>query len=310
MKVLIVSGFLGAGKTTFIKELIQRTGKFLVVLENEYGDNNLDSQALNGSGEIEILEFMEGCVCCTKKDSFVNTILSISAAMDPEYLVVEPTGVGKLSAILENIKVISYERISLLPPVVILNPEHISDYMRDYPEIYRDQISNANKIVFSKCEHTDPEIIDDAISRLREYNPDAEILNHHYSEEPDTWWNELLGSTYEGGDSQGGASDNSDAPDEFGQVSLKDVEFGSLAELIVFLEDLLRCSFGLIPRAKGIVKIKTTGEYLRFDVADGLYGIIKEQGENPVSQCVFIGKYIQSDMIGIRTGKFRLKLGL
>ena len=310
MKVLIVSGFLGAGKTTFIKELIQRTGKFLVVLENEYGDNNLDSQALNGSGEIEILEFMEGCVCCTKKDSFVNTILSISAAMDPEYLVVEPTGVGKLSAILENIEKISYEKINLLPPIVILNPEHISDYMRDYPEIYRDQISNANKIVFSKCENTDREIIRDAIKKLREYNQTAEILNHHYSEEPDSWWNELLGSEYEAHDFSKVDSEGSETSEEFGQVSLKDVEFGSLAELIVFLEDLLRCSFGLIPRAKGIVKIKATDEFLRFDVADGLYGIIKEEGENPVSQCVFIGKHIQSDMIGIRTGKFRLKLGL
>ena len=96
MKILVVSGFLGAGKTTFIKELIRRTKKQPVILENEYGDNNLDSRSLSGGGALEILEFMEGCVCCTKKDSFVNTVLSISAAMDPEYLVIEPTGVGKL----------------------------------------------------------------------------------------------------------------------------------------------------------------------------------------------------------------------
>ena len=312
MKVLVVSGFLGAGKTTFIKELIRRTGKFMVVLENEYGDNNLDSQALNGSGDIEILEFMEGCVCCTKKDSFVNTILSISAAMDPEYLVVEPTGVGKLSAILENINKISYERISVLPPVVILNPASISDYIRDYPEIYKDQISNASKIVLSKCEHTDADIIEDAVHRLREYNSAAEILNHHYSDEPDEWWNGLLDASDGPSESKGESSETTDDSeiDEFGQISLKDVELGSLADLIVFLEDLLRGSFGQIPRAKGIVKIKNTGEYLRFDVADGLYGIIKEPNEDPSPQCVFIGKHIQSDLIGIRTGKFRLKLGL
>ena len=312
MKVLVVSGFLGAGKTTFIKELIRRTGKFMVVLENEYGDNNLDSQALSGSGDIEILEFMEGCVCCTKKDSFVNTILSISAAMDPEYLVVEPTGVGKLSAILENINKISYERISVLPPVVILNPASISDYIRDYPEIYKDQISNASKIVLSKCEHTDADIIEDAVHRLREYNSAAEILNHHYSDEPDEWWNGLLDGNEESTETKGESNETNDDSeiDEFGQISLKDVELGSLADLIVFLEDLLRGSFGQIPRAKGIVKIKNTGEYLRFDVADGLYGIIKEPNEDPSPQCVFIGKHIQSDLIGIRTGKFRLKLGL
>ena len=88
MKVLIVSGFLGAGKTTFIKEAIVRSGKKPVVLENEYGDTDLDKQSIGQAGKLEILEFMEGCVCCTKKDSFVNTILTISAGLDPEYLIV------------------------------------------------------------------------------------------------------------------------------------------------------------------------------------------------------------------------------
>ena len=88
MKVLIVSGFLGAGKTTFIKEAILRSGKKPVVLENEYGDTDLDRQSIGQVGELEILEFMEGCVCCTKKDTFVNTVLTISAGLDPEYLIV------------------------------------------------------------------------------------------------------------------------------------------------------------------------------------------------------------------------------
>ena len=93
MKILVVSGFLGAGKTTFIKELIKRTGKQIAVLENEYGDTNLDSQDIQETGELKVWEFAEGCVCCSKKDSFANTILAISASLDPEFLVVEPTGV-------------------------------------------------------------------------------------------------------------------------------------------------------------------------------------------------------------------------
>ena len=76
MKILVISGFLGAGKTTFIKELIRRTGKNIVVMENEFGSAALDSNAVSGSG-IEVLEFMEGCVCCTMKDSFVNSVLTV-----------------------------------------------------------------------------------------------------------------------------------------------------------------------------------------------------------------------------------------
>lgn len=82
MNILIISGFLGAGKTTFIKELIRRTHKNIVVMENEFGSASIDSGAVSGNG-IDVLEFMEGCVCCTMKDSFINSVLTVSATLDP-----------------------------------------------------------------------------------------------------------------------------------------------------------------------------------------------------------------------------------
>ena len=126
MKILIVSGFLGAGKTTFIKELIRHTAVRPVIMENEYGETDLDSQDLKQSvpaqKDMQILEFMEGCVCCTMKDRFVNSVLTIFSGIDPEYLVIEPTGVGRLSNILKNRKPILHDNISLLKPVVVLVP--------------------------------------------------------------------------------------------------------------------------------------------------------------------------------------------
>ena len=136
MKILIVSGFLGAGKTTFIKELIRHTAVRPVIMENEYDETDLDSQDLKQSvtekegmqqsvpaqKDMQILEFMEGCVCCTMKDRFVNSVLTIFSGIDPEYLVIEPTGVGRLSNILKNLKPILHDNISLLKPVVVLAP--------------------------------------------------------------------------------------------------------------------------------------------------------------------------------------------
>ena len=88
MKILIVSGFLGSGKTTFIKELLRRTGIRPVVMENEYGENNIDALNLQQSqptdGEMKILEFMEGCVCCTMKDSFANSVLTVFSGLEPD----------------------------------------------------------------------------------------------------------------------------------------------------------------------------------------------------------------------------------
>lgn len=91
MKILIVSGFLGAGKTTLIKEMANKTKRDFVVMENEYGDVDIDSNILKDEG-MNIWELTEGCVCCTMKQDFASSILTIANSLDPEYLIVEPTG--------------------------------------------------------------------------------------------------------------------------------------------------------------------------------------------------------------------------
>ena len=310
MKVLVVSGFLGAGKTTFIKELIRRTGEQLVILENEYGENDIDSRELSntgvdaGAGKLEILEFMEGCVCCTQKDTFSNTILSISASLDPEYLVVEPTGVGKLSNILGNIERVSWEKITLLRPVVVLTPRSLISNLRDFPEICTDQISHAQVVVFSKAEREDSNVVADAIRRVREINPDAEIISSHYSGQDDAWWKNLLllpgeaptADDASGTDAAAGSGVAGDSQME--QVTLKDASLDSLAELIMLLEDALRFEFGVLPRAKGVIQVGQ--EWLRFDLADGLYGIISAEDSARETQCVFIGKHLDEDHLRAR----------
>lgn len=291
MQILVVSGFLGAGKTTFIRELIRRTGKDLVVLENEYGDNDLDSRSLQGSGEIEILEFMEGCVCCTKKDSFVNTILSISSAMNPEYLVVEPTGVGELGSILNNLQKIQYDRIQILPPILIAAPRSIRAHLLEFPKICKDQILHADKILFSKAENEDAAFLEETRRFLLDINPEAQIITTHYSRQDDDWWQSLLlmpGEVHEVASSS--EEENRDASME--QLSVKNASMGHPGELMVFLEDILHGTFGELPRAKGVLPVGD--EYLRFDVADGLYAITGAEEEEPKTQCVFIGRGIRA----------------
>lgn len=282
MKILIVSGFLGAGKTTFIKELIRRSGTFPVILENEYGENNLDSQELGQLGGMKILEFMEGCVCCTKKDSFANTILTISAGLDPEYLVVEPTGVGKLGSIIQNIQKVSYDRIRLLRSVVVLSPRSFSQNMRDWPEIYTDQIKNADIVVFSKVENELPEQIERTALEIKTLNPQAEIIRTHYSAQPHAWWKRLLEDESDAAADQ----ESGGAQEAVRQLSLSKAALANAGELMILLEDVLRGEFGLISRAKGTLAVGR--EMLRFDLADGLY-VISGAPESAETQCVFIG---------------------
>jgi G3E family GTPase len=306
-----VSGFLGAGKTTFIKELIRRTGTCPVVLENEYGANSIDAKDLRSTDaspkKLEVLEFMEGCVCCTMKDSFANSVFTIFSSIDPEYLIIEPTGVGRLSNIINNLQPFLHVSISLLKPAVVLSPENFQQNMKEWPELYRDQVANAEIVVFSKCEHTSTEVLEQVSALIRDINPHAEIIGSHYSNMSDEWWMSLmgLGDTSDnaseitaipgsGSDSlSGDSSGEADAKDDFTQVSISRTELHNPAELVMFLEDCLHNEFGHMARAKGTVMID--GEMLRFDLADRMYAITSSPDTK--CQCVFIGQFLDEKKI-------------
>lgn len=140
MKVLIVSGFLGAGKTTFIREMSRKTSLDFVVMENEYGEVGIDADLLDNDRQMDIWELTEGCICCSMKSDFASSVLTIANTLDPEYLIVEPTGVGVLSNVIRNLQQIQYQRITLLSPVTILDARNFNDSLREYRELMEDQI--------------------------------------------------------------------------------------------------------------------------------------------------------------------------
>lgn len=301
MKILIVSGFLGAGKTTFIKEMIEKTKKNLVILENEYGQNNIDSKELSGNGpsDLKLLEFMEGCVCCTQKDKFSNTILTISAGLDPEYLVVEPTGVGKLSNIIAAIKKVMYEKIILLNPIVVVSPRGFKDNMAEFPEIYTDQLHYAGTVVLSKIENEDINVINEVADKIHEINPSADIITEHYSRMDNAWWESLLSCE----DSLDEDIAKTEEASELMSVDINLASFDGISELVIFLEDALRGTFGFIARAKGVIKVGN--EWIRFDLADKMYSIVGEQSAKPKTQSVFFGKDIDKEHLMDRLNSYK-----
>ncbi len=296
MKILIVSGFLGAGKTTFIKELIKHTGTRPVVLENEYGDNSIDARELksvkSGEKKLEILEFMEGCVCCTMKDSFINSVLTVFSGLSPEYLIVEPTGVGRLSSIIENLKPILHGNITLLKPVVVLSPNSFPQNMAEFGPLYKDQVANAQTVIFSKCENESPEVLSEVTDAIRELNKEAEIINTHYTNQSDAWWNSVLEIE---ADEQDVVNDISGEELVLSQLTLREARISNPGQLVVLLEDCLRGRFGLVARAKGTVLLTAVADALRFDLADGLYSITGS--DITVNECVFIGKNLDEEAL-------------
>lgn len=290
MKILIISGFLGAGKTTFIKEMSRKIQRDFVVMENEYGETNMDSAFLKGQENLNIWELTEGCICCSTKSDFASSILTIANTLDPEYLIVEPTGVGVLGNVIRNIQQIEYERITLLSPVTIVDADCFHRCMNDYPDIFLDQLRSAGTIVISKRSFLSKEEENQFVNMLKDLAPDAAVQAEHYSRQDVSWWKGLLEK-----DLQGNVLESQDqATPDLETFSLKDVAFSGGTDLLCFLEDLIRGEFGYICRAKGVVNSDLLS--VRFDVVDTAYSITGFDGKDP-SQGVFIGRNIKRNTL-------------
>ena len=292
MNILVISGFLGAGKTTFIKKMVEMTNKNFVILENEYGELGLDKKFLEDSTsrDINIWELTEGCICCSVKSDFATSILTIANSLDPEYLIVEPTGVGMLSNVLKNIQKIEYERITLLKPITIIDVNCYDKDMQNFPEIYKDQIANSNKIIFSKTEQLSSSEINRIIENIKNINNDLTSEFEHYSKKSVEWWDNLLKESF-----NAKLTDNSDddVVPHLESISFENVCMNSIGELVNLLECVIQGKHGYVRRAKGCVKVHH--EYLRFDVVDTFYSITGMESKKE-SSAVFIGKNLSKEI--------------
>ena len=192
MKVLIISGFLGAGKTTFIKAMSNILNRDFVILENEYASLNIDEDILKEESGLSVWELTEKCICCTGKTDFALNILTIANSIAPEYLIVEPTGVGYLSNVINNISQIEYEQIEMLAPITIIDPNKFFEHMREYQELLTDQIKCADTIILSKCDKSVDVDIEAVVSKVKAINSDANIISKHYSSLPHASWEKFL----------------------------------------------------------------------------------------------------------------------
>lgn len=292
MNILIVSGFLGAGKTTFIKELSRRTKKEFAILENEYANSGVDGDILKNSDKtVNIWELIDGCICCSAKGDFAQSILTIANTIDPDYLVVEPTGVAKLSSIIENIKQIEYDRIKILASIAIVDANSIHRYRNEFPDIYEDQIRSASTIILSKTEDFSKEELNEVVRQIHCIDDTCEITTEHYSKKSDAWMEELLLRFYDGSVAEKTSTEYTSDIDTF---ALQDVAMEGVEDFLIFMEQLIRGHYGNIIRAKGSISINET--HFMFDVADGRYAIAFLD-EVPESKAVFIGNRIKRQKI-------------
>jgi len=186
-KIDIFSGFLGAGKTTLIKKLLNEAYKNekVVLIENEFGEIGIDGGFLKDAG-VEITEMNSGCICCSLVGDFAEALKKVLAQFTPDRILIEPSGVGKLSDVIKAVKDINSDNIELSSFTAVVDAKKCKMYMKNFGEFYNDQIENASCIVLSHTGGMDTEKINNCIELVRGKNPSAAIIS--------TDWDELCGS--------------------------------------------------------------------------------------------------------------------
>ena len=182
-KIDIFSGFLGAGKTTLIKKMIQEAyaGQKLVLIENEFGEIGIDGGFLQDAG-INITEMNSGCICCSLVGDFGKALTQVIQEYAPERIVIEPSGVGKLSDVVAAVQKVTNEEVTLGYTVAVADAGKVKVYMKNFGEFYNNQIETASTIILSRTDAIPQAKLDAAVAMLREHNADATIVVAPWSE--------------------------------------------------------------------------------------------------------------------------------
>ena len=186
-KIDIYSGFLGAGKTTLIKKMIQEAyvGQKLVLIENEFGEIGIDGGFLQDSG-INITEMNSGCICCSLVGDFGKALTQVIEQYHPDRIVIEPSGVGKLSDVIAAVEKVTNDHVVLGFTVAVVDAGKVKVYMRNFGEFYNNQVETATTIVLSRTDSIAQQKLHNAVTLLREHNAAATIVT--------TPWPELTGA--------------------------------------------------------------------------------------------------------------------
>ena len=185
-KIDIFSGFLGAGKTTLIKKMIKEaySGEKLVLIENEFGEIGIDGGFLQEAG-INITEMNSGCICCSLVGDFGRALKKVIAEYAPDRILIEPSGVGKLSDVIGAVRKVTTDDVTLGNFVTVADATKCKMYMKNFGEFYNNQIETANTIILSRTQNVSEQKLDECVKLIRDHNPNAVLVT--------TPWDQLTG---------------------------------------------------------------------------------------------------------------------
>ena len=320
LKIDIISGFLGAGKTTFIKRLLDCSFKDekVVLIENEYGEVSVDSNLLEDS-KIEIKELSQGCICCSLVGDFSKSLNEIISKYNPDRILIEPSGVGKLSDIVKAVCDSGLQN-NINSLVCLVDAKKAKMYDKNFGEFFADQIENAHTVILSRTDVAKEDTVKSALEIIRKHNSHAVVVSTPIKELSD----EDLITAYEGFDvdllkdmeehhhdhdeecccghhhdhdeeCECGHHHHHHADEVFNSFGMETVKKYDLEQLKSVLNDMANGKYGQIVRSKGIIAA-TDDKWYTFNLTPEEFEIVPA---NPIhmGKIVVIGAHINTDDI-------------
>ena len=314
-KVDIFSGFLGAGKTTLIKKLIEEAykGEKVVLIENEFGEIGIDGGFLKDAG-VEINEMNSGCICCSLVGDFGKALEKVLDQFHPDRILIEPSGVGKLSDIIQAVENLDLEDVKLNGFTTVVDAKKAKIYMKNFGEFYNNQVEHASSIILSHTKGMDEEKLEKVVKLLREHNDHAVIITTDWDaldgkqilaamERRDTIEEalHLLEEEHEHDHEHEHHHDHDheghhhadEVFDSIGIETTKKFTMERIGEMLSALDD--QKEYGFVLRAKGIVEGED-GKWIHFDYVPGEEDVRTGSAEVTGRLCV-IGTDIDEDKI-------------
>lgn len=326
-KIDIISGFLGAGKTTLIKKLIEEgfSGEKIVLIENEFGEIGIDGGFLKDAG-VQINEMNSGCICCSLVGDFGKALRQVLNDYHPDRIIIEPSGVGKLSDVVKAVLDMHEKDITIHSTTVVVDAMKCKMYMKNFGEFFNNQIENASTIVLSRTQKMNDEKLKNAVSLIKEHNHNATIITTAWDdmdgmqivkamENKNTFVDDLFDEVeicptcghhhdehhhheHHHHDHGNCSCSHHHADEVFTSWGVETpINFNKkeLEEILIQLSDFEHNEFGMILRAKGIVA-GDDGNWIYFDLTPEEYEIRNGQPDVTGKLCV-IGSKLQEDKI-------------
>lgn len=326
-KINVISGFLGAGKTTLIKKLLSDVfkGQKVVLIENEFGEIGIDSGFLKDAG-IEITEMNSGCICCSLVGDFGTALKEVLVKFAPDRIIIEPSGVGKLSDVVKAVQGVAKDAdVELDSSITVADATKCKIYMKNFGEFYNNQVEHADTIVLSRTQNMDQTKLETAVKLLQDKNTTAAIITTPWDEldgeiilkamnQRNSMVEEMLeehhhedgeecheGHHHEHGEECGCEHHHHEhghhhADEVFTSWGKETPHKYSEADLKEILEKLANGNeYGMILRAKGIISGED-GEWMQFDLVPGEYEIRKSSPDYTGRLCV-IGSELEFEKL-------------